>query len=118
MEELKEKYTREWNEWKKFPDPRKGEYLYAPFGCGVYQLKNTRTCEFVLFGKSKYVAKRMTSLLPSPLGVGTRNNEAKRDYVLENIEDIVYRTIAFDNDEYAKDFEDYIKSLRIHIFNT
>lgn len=118
MEEWKEIYTREWSEWKKFPNPRKGEYLYAPFGCGVYQLKNTRTGEFVLFGKSSHVAMRMTSLLPSPLGVGTRNNKAKRDYVLENIKDIIYRTIAFDNDSHTKGFEDYIKSLGIHLFNT
>lgn len=32
----------EWSDWRKFPDPRKGEYLLVPFGSGVYQLKNTK----------------------------------------------------------------------------
>lgn len=106
-----------WSEWRKFPDPRNGDYLYAPFGSGVYQLKNTKTGEFVLFGKSKHLAKRMTSLLPPPYGAGTRNNENKRVYVLKHLNDIVYRTIALD-DNGSHELERYLKGLNIHIFNT
>ena len=56
--------TYSWSEWRCFPDPQKGQYLYAPFGGGVYRLRNKATKEYVLFGKSKHVARRMSSLLP------------------------------------------------------
>lgn len=42
MEELEKIYNTGWSDWKSFPDPRKGEYLIAPFGSGVYQLRNTK----------------------------------------------------------------------------
>ena len=83
MENLIEKYN--WGEWKPFPDPRNGEYLFAPFGYGVYQLRNIETNEFVLFGSSNNLAFRMSSLLPKPLGQGTRKKEEKRIYILNNI---------------------------------
>ncbi len=118
MEENKKLYAEGWNKWRKFSNPQKGDYLYAPLGFGVYQLKNAQTDEFVLFGKSKHPAQRMTSILPSPYGTGTRKNPPKRNYVLNNLNDIVYRTMAFKDDNSAKSFELYIKSLHVHIFNT
>jgi hypothetical protein len=30
----------EWSEWHRFPDPRKGELLIAPFGPGCYELRH------------------------------------------------------------------------------
>lgn len=33
---------KNWQEWKSFPDPRKGQYLFAPFGYGVYQVFNKK----------------------------------------------------------------------------
>jgi hypothetical protein len=107
-----------WSEWRKFPDPRKGEYLTAPFGCGVYQLRNHETDEFILFGLGKNCAYRMSSLLPKPHGQGTRNNESKRIYLLENISNVQYRTSAYENELEMKAEEEEIKNLRIHLFNT
>lgn len=52
-----EKYY--WSKWMKFPDPQKGDYLNAPFGYGLYQLRNIATDEFVLFGVGKNCAYRM-----------------------------------------------------------
>jgi len=95
MEERKETYNTGWSNWKPFPDPRKGEYLNAPLGSGVYQLRNKKSNKYVLFGTSEHLASRMTSLLPRPYGAGTRNNTTKQDYVLNNIQDIEYRTISF-----------------------
>ena len=106
-----------WSEWKKFPNPKLGEYIYAPFGSGVYQLKNLQTGELVLFGKGKNVAYRMTSLLPLPYGAGTRKNMEKRRYVSAHINHIVYRTLAI-NIEEAYLIEQTLKKLKIHIFNT
>lgn len=118
MEELEKLYEDGWNEWQKFPNPHKGEYLNAPIGCGVYQLRNSKNGALVLFGRSKHLAYRMSSLLPSPEGVGIRKNVAKRRYVLDNIEDIEYRTISFLDKDKVKEFEKYIKTLKIHLFNS
>ncbi len=107
-----------WSNWKKFPDPRKGEYLQAPFGSGVYQLRNTKTNELILFGSGKNLAYRMTSLLPEPLGRGTRNNINKRKYILDNIQNIEYRTFAILEEVKMKEFENKIKEQGNHIFNT
>lgn len=72
---------QDWSEWRPFPDPRQGDYLYAPFGPGVYELRHRTSGEVILFGQSGNVAHRMTSLLPRPLGQGHRSNRAKQDYV-------------------------------------
>ena len=81
-----------WSRWQAFPDPRSGGILTAPFGPGVYELRNRKTNELVLFGRSKNVASRMSSLLPAPLGAGKRNNKEKRIYVDTHLSDIDYRT--------------------------
>lgn len=116
MKEIEEKYN--WSDWEKFPDPRKGEYIKAPISFGVYQLYNSKKNEYILFGRSKYLAYRMSSLLPKPFGQGTRKNEEKREYVLKYIKDIKYRTVAFLNEQDMKDCEKEIRKLRIHKFNT
>jgi hypothetical protein len=102
---------REWSEWRPFPDPSKGEMLIAPFGAGCYELRNGERS--VLYGTGGHVAHRMTSLLPPPLGAGTRKNlgagtrknKEKRKYVLENLISIEYRTIAFSTTGEAADYE-------------
>ena len=91
MEEFDKSYDSNWSEWMKFPDQRKGEYLYAPYGCGVYQLRNFETGEKILFGRGKHLAQRISSLLPSPYGSGTRKNSNKRLYVFEKLNKIEYR---------------------------
>jgi len=96
MEELEKIYNTGWSDWKSFPDPRKGEYLIAPFGSGVYQLRNTKVDKYVLFGRSDNVAYRMSSLLPKPFGKGTRKNEDKREYVLNNLGRGNYDSKKFD----------------------
>jgi hypothetical protein len=63
----------EWSEWRLFPDLRKRESLIAPLGPGRYKPRIGE--QLFLFGKSNHVAKRMTSLLPAPLGSGPRNND-------------------------------------------
>ena len=108
----------EWSDWRLFPDPRKKGFLLAPYGYGLYQIKNIKTNEFILFGVGKNCAYRMSSLLPRPYGQGTRNNIPKRQYILENIECMHYRTIAFDKAKEMSEVERTIKELRIHKFNT
>ena len=107
-----------WSRWHPFPDPRSGGYLFAPFGSGVYELRNRASGELVLFGKSKNVARRMLSLLPRPLGVGTRNNSEKREYVLKHLADIAYRTKACTDERAALTEERKLRNSNNHRFRT
>jgi hypothetical protein len=107
-----------WSEWLPFPDPRKGDYLHAPFGPGVYELRHRKSGAFILFGQSSYVAQRMTSLLPEPLGQGHRSNEEKRKYVLAHIDDIEYRTLACADANEARQIERDLKANGRYKFST
>lgn len=108
----------DWSDWRSFPNPLKKGILVSPFGPGLYQLRNTQTDEFVLFGIGGHLSYRMTSLLPEPQGQGNRKNMAKRVYVYKNIQDIEYRTIACRTENDAKTIEKKLKALNNHIFNT
>lgn len=106
-----------WSEWKTFPDPRKQEYIFVPFGLGIYQLINKFTDEYVLFGKGQNVAHTFTTLLSPPLGTGSLINKEKQDYVLSHLVNIQYRSITFETELEMRDFEYKLMSLNIHIFN-
>ncbi|MBI5748378.1 MAG: hypothetical protein HZA00_04570 [Nitrospinae bacterium] len=93
--------------WRQFPNPEKSELLHAPFGAGVYKLRHKLSKENILFGSSKNVAYRMTSLLPD-YG-GNRKNEDKREHVKKYIDDIEYTTIACNSEEEAREIEEEIK---------
>ena len=107
-----------WNRLKPFPDPRKQQFLIAPFGPGVYELINSKTGEHAIVGESKTVAYRMTSLLPQPFGSGTRNKHEKSVYVFENLPFIKYRTIPTKTKQEAKRIENYLQSKYKYIFST
>jgi hypothetical protein len=71
-------------------------------------------------GTSGHVAARLSSLLPKPYGTGTRNNAAKREYVLAHLSHVEYRTIALPTTQAAEAFErDRIKANRAsYLFGT
>jgi hypothetical protein len=94
-----------WTEWRPFPDPRAGGFLTAPFGPGCYEVRNRKSGERVLFGRGQNVAYRMTSLLPGPYGAGQRNNTEKREYCLNNLPYLEYRTWACLTEEEAIECE-------------
>jgi hypothetical protein len=97
-----------WSKWRLFPDPREHGILVAPFGPGCYQLRDGK--QLILYGRGGHLAQRMTSLLPRPLGCGTRNNEGKRKYVSEHIGTIEYRTLACGSIEEARNEENQLRS--------
>lgn len=107
-----------WSEWKPIPSPQNCRAITGPDGPGVYQIKNWKTDEFIQFGESITCSKRMKSFFPKPYGTGTRNNESKRDYVLENWSMLNYRTISTKTKEEAVKIDRFLKSLNIHKFNT
>ena len=118
MKDFEALYKTGWSEWRAFPNPEKKEYLYAPFGPGVYQLRNKKTGVFVLFGTGGHLAQRMTSLLPEPYGKGTRRNTDKRNYVWDNIDDVEYRTIALESDKLVRSFESFVRKQETYIYKT
>ena len=107
-----------WSRWRPFPNPKTGGYLSAPFGPGVYQLRNRKTGELVLFGEGKNVAHRMSSLLPQPLGTPERKNEQKKEYVLDNLDNIEYRAKAYGSKDEAKKEERSMPAKDTYIFKT
>lgn len=108
-----------WSEWRRFPDPRVKEFLCAPFGAGCYELRHQSNGNLILFGVGANCAYRMTSLLPEPLGCGHRSNSAKREYVLSNLADIEYRTLACSDVIEARDREKSLEeNCPAYIFQT
>lgn len=107
----------EWTPWLPFPDPRKGGFLSAPFGPGVYELRHRYSRKLILVGRGKNCALRMTSLLPPPLGGGTRNNDAKRAYVKEHLPQIEYRTVALSAGDAVR-IEGQLRSVNSYLFLT
>lgn len=105
-----------WTKWRPFPDPLKNGFLIAPFGVGVYDLRNKQTGELVLFGIGENCAFRMSSLLPEPLGCGVRKNAEKREYVLQHIENIEYRCLACEDISTAKEEESRLHSKNSYLF--
>lgn len=101
----------EWSHWSDFPDPRKKDLVSAPLGPGCYELRRRDNGQLVLYGVGGHVAQRLTSLLPTPYGCGTRNNNGKREYVFLHLENIEYRTLACLTYEEAKVSE---KKLRVN----
>ena len=115
---MAKKKTMKWTAWHPFPNPEEGGYLSAPFGPGVYELRNHRAGKRVLVGASKNVAYRMTSLLPSPLGAGNRNNRDKPEYVQRHLSDIEYRTRACIDEIEARKKERNMRKKHCYIFRT
>lgn len=108
--------TPDWSEWHAFPDPRQFGILVAPFGPGVYELRNSDA--LVYCGSGGNVALRMSSLLPPPLGSGNRNNAKLRDYILQNVQDIEYRTLPCPTREEATVREYELKHSGTYLFHT
>ena len=107
-----------WSRWRPFPNPDNGDFLSAPFGAGVYELRRGDTKELVLVGHGKNVAYRMTSLLPRPRGQGTRRNAEKRTYVALHLPNIQYRCRACPSDGEAQTLEARLLTRQKYIFRT
>ena len=102
--------------WRPFPDPRKRGFLVAPFGPGCYEIRHRG--QKICFGKSGHVAHRMSSLLPSPLGTGTRKHQGKRQYIKGNLTSVEYRTFACRTSDAATALEAKLKAKGGYRFST
>jgi hypothetical protein len=109
---------KKWSAWHRFPDPVRLEYLHAPIGPGVYELRLKSTGEPLLIGEGGHLAQRMSSILPTPFGTGTRRNSAKREFVKAHLGDVEYRTVACATKQEARDIEGGRKSKISYRFPT
>ena len=109
---------KNWSSWKSMPSPDNCRKIEGPKGPGVYDIKNSSTNQLIQFGIGVACQKRLKSLYPKPYGVGTRNNESKRNYILNNWKDLEYRTLATTTKEEAKHIEDNLKAMNNYLFNT
>ncbi len=118
MNDIKDMEDLKWSSWIPVPSPETCKEIKGPEAAGVYQIRNRKTNEFILFGESIKCRKRMKSFFPKPYGVGTRNNEDKRIYVLNNWQNLDYRTMQATSKQEAVAIDRFLKSLNIHKFNT
>ena len=107
-----------WSRWREFPDPMESGRLHAPIGPGVYDLRRCSSAQLVYCGSGKNAALRMTSLLPNPVGTGTRNNAGLRQNDLNNLADIEYRTLACADHAAAQADERTLKKRGAYLFST
>ena len=116
VEEIDKEYN--WSDWLPFPNPFNNDYLNAPLGPGIYQIRTKNTHDYIMSGESEETLLRMLSLFPKPFYKGNRDSKVKRDYIQDNIDDIEYRTVACSSKEEAVEIKNKLKSLNIHAFNT
>jgi hypothetical protein len=107
-----------WKNWKTMPSPLKCRQIEGPENSGVYQIRNKITGQLIQFGIGIKCQTRMRSLYPQPYGTSGRNNQDKRNYILNNWEKLEYRTLSTNTKEDAKIIEDYLKFQNNHLFNT
>ncbi len=107
-----------WTNWIQMPSPSNCRNIRGPGGPGVYQIRNKATEQLIQFGIGIRCQARMQSLFPAPYGSGTRNNSSKRDYILQNWQNLEYRFVATDTKAHAKYIEDNLKAQNNHLFNT
>jgi uncharacterized protein (DUF4415 family) len=107
-----------WSKWKAMPRREKCREIEGPAGPGVYQIRNKRTGQLIMFGQGEECQNRMKSLYPKPWGSGTRKNLEKREHILKNWPDLQYRTIATSTIDEAQRIERVLRSEKNHLFNT
>lgn len=87
-----------WSEWKRFPDPARGEQLAAPIGPGLYEVRYISTGGLYGFSASDNVAQALATL-PAKPGLFRSLFGKHRPMPLSDLE---YRTCATATREIAR----------------
>jgi len=80
-----------WSNWKRFPNPERGEHVEAPIGSGIYEVRSISTGDLVAFEASANVAHALAALVRgSPSSRWARLFGSARNAPAGN--DLEYRT--------------------------
>jgi hypothetical protein len=82
-----------WSGWKRFPDAEIGEFVEAPVGPGVYEVRHTMTGRVVAFGHAANVADTIADLKLNG-GVSSFAKFFGRQPLVSRIADLEFRTCA------------------------
>jgi len=82
-----------WTGWKRFTDAHGAEFVDAPAGPGVYEVRHTLTGRVVAFGHARNVASALDELKRNG-GIGTFARLFRRQLPVSRISDLEYRTCA------------------------
>lgn len=82
-----------WAAFKQFPNRQFGEYVEAPIGPGVYEVRHVLTGELVAFGHAANVAQALASLSPDPSLMSWLTGLIRGD-IRYAINELEYRTCA------------------------
>ena len=82
-----------WSNWKRFPDVKGGDYIEAPAGPGVYEVRHTLTGRVMAFGHAGNVANTIADLKFDG-EVGPLAKFFGRQPLVSRLADLEYRTCA------------------------
>ena len=57
---------RNWTSWKRLPNAERGEYVEAPIGPGIYEVRDVATGDLAAFDASTNVAHALAALRKPP----------------------------------------------------
>jgi len=100
-----------WVAFKRFPDRHFGEYVEAPIGPGVYEVRHVLTGELVAFDHAANVARALASLSPRPSLMSWLTDFIRNDirYATNELE---YRTCAATTLDEAKMITNHLTERR------
>lgn len=79
-----------WSEWKRFPDPARGDHVEAPIGAGIFEVRHISSGALYAFGATEQVAQALSHMLAKPRSLAAwfgRKDELP-------LRDLEYRTCA------------------------
>ena len=112
IDEALDKLEVKWSDWCPMPNCENSREIIAPQNSGVYQVRNKRSKDLILFGSGVKCQERMKTLY------GGRKNQLKIDHVLTYWEELEYRTMETNCKEEAEAVEVLLKAKKNHCFNT
>lgn len=87
-----------WSEWKRFPDPARGDHIEAPIGPGLYEVRYMSSGGLFGFAAADNVAQTLAGLPEKPGFL--RSLFGKREPM--PLYDLEYRTCATPTRELAR----------------
>src|SRR3954451_16684251 len=100
-----------WTGWKRFTDAQGAEFVDAPAGPGVYEVRHTLTGRVVAFGHARNVSAALDELRRNG-GVGTFARLFRRQLPASRVSDLEYRVCAASTRSEAKTTAQRLLGLR------